>query len=74
MSNVLTDSGDLKVPRWTVKALLWFTQFFRDNRLLLVCKGYGDDCEFYTGLYWSEDKNIDFFERYYEDFRLWINF
>lgn len=39
-----------------------------------MCKGYGDDYELYTGLYWAEDKDIDFFDTCYEDFRLWINF
>lgn len=74
MLKVLTYSEDVIIPRLFVKSLLWLTQFFEDKNLLVVCKGYGDDYELYTGLYWTEDKDINFFERCYEDFRLWINF
>ena len=65
-------SQEINVPRLIIKPLLWFTHFFSDNNLVLVCKGYGDDYEMYTGLYWQDDKSIDFSEKCYEDFQLWL--
>jgi len=55
-----------------IKPLFWLTSFFNDNKVILVCKGYGEDWDYYTGLYWQEDKNINFKE--YDDFQLWLNF
>lgn len=61
---------EIYIPKILIKVILWFTQFFNDNKLVLVCKGYGDDWDYYTGLYWNEDKNADF--NGYEDFQLWV--
>ena len=55
-----------------VKPLIWLTNFFSDNKAVVVCKGYGDDWDYYTGLYWAEDKDNDFTE--YDNFQLWLNF
>ena len=54
-----------------VKPLLWFSKYFNDNNLVLVCKGYGDDWENFTGLYWNEDKYISIGD--YNNYKLWIN-
>lgn len=63
---------DIFVPKIFVKPMLWLTQFFHDRNAVLVCKGYGDDWEYYTGLYWDEDKDLEV--QWYEDYRVWINF
>ncbi len=62
---------EIFIPKILIKPILWFTQFFRDEAIVLVCKGYGDDWDYYTGLYWGEDKDIDV--HWYEDYRVWIN-
>ena len=67
-------SVEIKIPRLLSKIVLWTTSFANDNYLVLVCKGYGDDYENYTGLYWDEDRAIDLIrDAVYEDFRLWIS-
>ena len=54
--------------------MLWFSEFFNDNHFIVVCKGYDEDYDNYTGLYWDEDKYIDFKDdEQYSDFQLWIN-
>jgi hypothetical protein len=41
--------------------------------MLLVCKGYGEDYELFTELYWDEDKELDFNnDTQYQDFRIWL--
>ncbi len=52
--------------------VLWLSHFFNDNNFVLVCMGYDDDWENYTGLYWEEDKNNDFTD--YENFQVWLKF
>lgn len=54
-----------------IKPILRFTKFFTDEKAVLVCKGYGDDWEYYTGLHWEEDNNNDL--SFYGDFRFWID-
>ena len=63
---------DVSVFNGIVKPLLWLTKFFNDEKAVVVCKGYGDDWDYYTGLYWEEDKSINL--RDYNNFRLWLNF
>jgi hypothetical protein len=62
----------IRIPRIFVKLVLYFTSFFNDNKIILVCKGYNEDYENYTGLYFEEDKEINSFDDIYEDFQLWI--
>ena len=62
---------EIQLPIKLVKVLMWISQFFRDERFVVVCKGYNDDWEMYTSLDWVEDKKNDL--TYYEDFKLWIN-
>lgn len=62
---------EIFIPRIFAKSTLWLTQFFHEKNVVLVCKGYGDDWEYYTGLYWEEDKEI--YVWWYEDYRIWIN-
>ena len=49
---------DIKLSQKIVKPILWLTNFFSDNIVVVVCKGYGDDWDYYTGLYWDEDKDL----------------
>lgn len=64
----------LKIPKFLVKPVLFITNFFNDNKIILVCKGYNEDYENYIGLYWDEDKDMDLSDNVYEDFRIWIFF
>ncbi len=67
-------SFEIQIPRSFAQIALWFTSFLSERHLVLVCKGYDGDYEFYTGLDWDEDKDLDFRrDESYEDFRLWFN-
>jgi hypothetical protein len=63
---------DIPILKIIIKPVLWLTKFFNDDAVVLVCRGYGDDWEYYTGLYWDEDNDANFNE--YKDFRLWLKF
>lgn len=54
-----------------VKPLLFISKFFNDNYLVIVCKGYDGDDNDYTGLYWSEDKDLDTSDEQYSNFKIW---
>lgn len=44
------------------------------RRVMVVCKGYGEDMENFTELVWADDSHLDFGNREeYPEFRLWIN-
>ena len=62
----------IKIPKIIVKGVLFFTKYFNDNKMVLVCKGYDGDYVNYTGLYWDEDRDMDAGDEEYEDFQLWI--
>ena len=67
--------AEIQIPRFLAKFVLWFSQFFAERILVLVCKGYGNDYKYYTGLCWDEDHHLDFInDDSYWDFRLWLNF
>ena len=61
---------EIRVNKNVAKPLVWLTKFFSDDTAVVVCKGYGDDWDFFTGLYWDEDKDNDFSD--YQDYRLWL--
>ena len=43
------------------------------RRLLVMCKGYGEDYESFTELVWEDDKYLDFYDRgAYSEFQLWF--
>ena len=59
------------IPSNCVRLFLRLTALFSRESLLVVYKGYDDDWEYYIGLYWDEDKNLDV--EWYEDYQLWIS-
>ena len=61
----------LKIPAFSVKLFLWLSHYFNDNNFVVVCKGYGDDWDYYTGLYWNEDKDLETI--WYEDYQIWLS-
>lgn len=61
----------LNIPAFSVKLFLWLSQFFNDNNFIVVCKGYDDDWDYYTGLYWNEDKNLE--TRWCKDYQIWLS-
>lgn len=63
---------DISILKIFIMPVLWLTKFFNDGNAVLVCKGYGDDWKYYTGLDWDEDKDINFSD--YQDYRLWLRF
>ena len=61
----------LKIPAFSVKSFLWLSHFFSDNNFVVVCKGYDDDYDYYTGLYWNEDKDLEI--KCYDDYQIWLS-
>jgi hypothetical protein len=61
---------EIPVFKFSIKPILWLSQFFNENNFVLVCKGYDDDFELFTGIYWKDDKEncLD-----YGDYQVWIN-
>ncbi|HPS65180.1 MAG TPA: hypothetical protein PK447_06370 [Ignavibacteria bacterium] len=50
---------------------MFFTKFFNDKTIVLVCKGYNEEFDMFTGLYWDDDKDLDLSDLNYSDFQLW---
>jgi hypothetical protein len=52
------------------KLILRFNLF---SRLIIVCRGYGEDDVNFTELVWDDDKDLDFYDRdTYEEFQIWV--
>jgi hypothetical protein len=62
----------IKTPRILCKIVLFISKFLSKSIFELMCLGYSDDYEDYTGLDWCEDRDLDFFDKRYLDFRLYI--
>ncbi|KKW41640.1 MAG: hypothetical protein UY92_C0015G0052 [Candidatus Magasanikbacteria bacterium GW2011_GWA2_56_11] len=44
------------------------------HRLLVMCKGYGEDYKNFTELVWQDDKYLDFYDKNsYPKFQLWLS-
>lgn len=63
----------IRIIKRLVKPVLYMSRVFNDNYFILVCKGYNEDYDNYTGLYWNEDKDLDTNDNSYEDFQIWLN-
>lgn len=59
----------LPIPKLFVKNLLWVTQIIPESHLVIVCKGYDEDDENYTALYWNDDAENC---RDYSNYRIWL--
>jgi hypothetical protein len=72
----------IRIPRTLVRLLLWASQFVLDTTFQIVCKGYNEDYENYTGLVWEDDQDLNPYDCYigldgkkyycYEDFQIWM--
>jgi hypothetical protein len=63
----------INVNRFLAKPILFIINVLDCKKVLLVCKGYGDDYELYTELCWEDDKGLDLFrDQVYQDFKLWF--
>lgn len=61
---------EITIGPFIAKFILWLDPF---RRLLVMCKGYGEDYENFTELVWKDDKDLDFFDREtYPQFQLWF--
>ncbi len=64
---------EIKVSRSFAKPILLLFKILGCQKMLLVCKGYGEDYESYTELCWEEDKELNFKnDNQYQDFRIWL--
>lgn len=61
----------ISIFKFLVKPILWFSHFLNDNYFVLICKGYDDDFENFTGIYWRDDKENCL---NYEEYNLLISF
>lgn len=62
----------IRVPRILCKTVLFISKFFSKSKFDLMCLGYSDDNEDYTGLDWCEDRDLSFYDKSYLDFRLYL--
>ena len=66
---VLRKSMAITINPFIAKVILRLNPF---NRVLVVCKGYNEDCTNFTELVWKDDKDLDFYdEETYPQFQLW---
>ena len=64
---------EIKVSRSLTKPILFLFYMLGCQKILLVCKGYGEDYYSSTELCWEEDKELDFKnDTQYNDFRIWL--
>lgn len=64
----------INISKYFVSFFLFLSKSLPEDKFLVVCKGYGDDYELFTGLHWEEDKDLDFIQdEQYSDFQLWLN-
>ena len=61
---------EIPIFKFLVKPLLWFSQFLNENNFVLVCKDCDNYFEFFTGIYWRDDKEncLD-----YENYKIWMS-
>jgi len=62
----------INISKKIVKPFLFITKFLNDNYFIVVCKGYNEDYENFTGLYWNEDKDMDYSDEIYSDYQIWF--
>ena len=62
----------INIARWLVHPLLWVSQFINDNTFQVVCLGYGEDYDNYTGLVWADDKDLPVYDKEYTNFQVWL--
>jgi len=64
---------EISLSPFLAKLILRLIPYTISHRLIVVCRGYGEDCENFTELVWEDDKNLDFYDReVYPEFQLWL--
>ena len=61
---------EISILKFLVKPTIWLSQFLDENYFVLVCKGYDDDWENFTGIYWQDDKENCLV---YKDYKIWVS-
>jgi len=60
----------ITINPFLAKIALRFNPF---KRILVMCKGYNEDCDNFTELVWEDDRDLDFCDKEtYPQFQLWI--
>ena len=55
------------------KLILRFIPYGLSNRIMVMCRGYGEDLENFTELVWEDHKDLDFYDKEtYPQFQLWV--
>lgn len=62
----------INIPRKIGKQILFLSNFIPKSHFDLMCLGYSDDYTDFTGLDWIEDSNLDFSDKKYSEFRLYL--
>lgn len=74
LNNLMLNIMEIKINKYCVRFLLYILRLLPENKILVVCKGYGEDYELFTQLNWEEDNDLDFVsDNQYCDFQLWIS-
>lgn len=60
---------EINISPFVAKLLLKINPF---SKIMIMCKGYGEDYENFTELVWKDDRYLDFSDRNtYPQFQLW---
>jgi hypothetical protein len=61
---------EIKISPFLAKFILRFNPF---GHILIMCRGYNEDCENLTELVWQDDKDLQFHDKEtYPEFQLWL--
>ncbi len=63
----------IKISPFIAKIVLKFLPYGISHRVLIMCRGYGEDDFNFTEIIWEDDKDLEFYDRNnYPEFQLWI--
>jgi len=64
---------EIRISPFFAKFILRAIPYRLSHRILVICRGYGEDLENFTELVWEDDKYFDFYDRKtYPEFQLWL--
>lgn len=70
MDTIVLLDMELTISPFLTKLILRLNPF---NRVMVMCRGYGEDYVNFTELVWSDDKHLDFYDRKtYPKFQMWL--
>lgn len=64
---------EISILPFFAKLILRIIPYSLSHRILIMCRGYGEDLENFTELVWEDDRYLDFYDKEtYPEYQLWI--